>query len=108
MNLLEMLVAANKPLQKTSQGHPKRSGNPNPDTKMACKAKHDYAMEKYRTAMGSDWVTTKQIADRLGYAGAASCHGTLADYERAGLIERRHAGPGEWNRRKGYEWRWKK
>jgi hypothetical protein len=96
--LSEYGTAGNEPAYKQKCSKPMRHAN---------EAKRAQTVEKYRAAMRGEWTTTTVIARRLGYVNSASCHGTLVEYEQLGLLERRFAGEGEFNRRKGYEWRFK-
>lgn len=77
------------------------------DTNAANVARHAQTLAKYRAVMGDEWVTTRNIDARLGYA-RTSCWDCLATWEKAGIIERRKVGGNaNWNRRKGFEWRLK-
>lgn len=106
MNLLQQLEAArsrwpspvDEPQYKTTKSKPMRHAN---------EAKRAQTIEKYRQAMRGEWTTTAVIAHRMGYVNSASCHGTLVEYERLGIVERRFAKGESFNRRKGYEWRFK-
>ena len=106
MNLLQQLEAAQSrwpnpvdvPQYKEKRSKPMKHAN---------EAKRAITIQKYRDAMRGTWTDTATIARRLGYVNSASCHGTLVDYEALGLVERRFAGGEGFNRRKGYEWRFK-
>jgi len=67
--------------------------------------RHDNSLKAYREVMGDEWVPTKTIESRLGFA-RASALGTLRTWEEDKIVERRKVG-GEvnWCLRKGYEWR---
>ena len=104
MNLLQMLELANKPIVRTHVPRKPRSGNPSPKHVTANRVKHEMTLAKYRTVM-KDWLPTVIIEERLGL-NKGSVLPVLTNWERRGLVERRPIGEA-FNRRKGYEWRFK-
>lgn len=110
--LAAMLHATVTPLedrQPTNTGrYTGRSGNPNPGHKAASDAHHTYAMSRYKSVMGDEWVPTVAIESRLGTC-PSGVTGTLLSWLDKGIVERRKVGPEKsWNRRKGHEWRFVK
>lgn len=104
MNLLQQLELANKPIMREYVPRKPRSGNPSPKHVNANKAKHEKTLAKYRAVM-KDWLPTVVIEARLGM-GRGTVLAVLAKWEKRGYVERRPAGE-SFNRRKGYEWRFK-
>ena len=82
-----------------------RSGNPAPNHALANQANVEKARKRYKTVMKDEWVATKVIESRLG-RGRGTVSETLRAFKTRGELERRPAGGGTYNCRKGYEWRW--
>lgn len=108
MNLEQMLYAKVTPLseyQPTESRREKKKNAPkNPNVANANKVRHNNSFEKYRAALGQDWLTTREIEKRMKLRPRGSGT-TLTNWFRQGHLERRPAGGEEYNSRKGYEWR---
>lgn len=76
------------------------------NTNKANEVKHAEALAAYKKAIGEGWAGTRTIENRLGYSRSSSL-ATLRRYEAQGEIECRPAGGLPYNRRSGFEWRWK-
>lgn len=75
---------------------------------LGAKAQTDKALARYRAVMeGRGWMTQRQVENALGYAATVStCY--LAKLLREEHVERRNRdGAAKFDRRSGYEWRWK-
>ena len=75
------------------------------NTRDANEARKKAAIEKYRKAMGNEWLTLARIESRTGMSRGTVCELFLKWLER-GLVERRPVG-GIYCKNRGYEWRWK-
>lgn len=68
-------------------------------------AKHNQAADRYRSAMNGEWCSTRTIENRLGMS-RSSCMPNLNKWLEMGLLEKRTVGGDDnWNRMKGFEWR---
>jgi hypothetical protein len=68
--------------------------------KAANVAKTTKSQERYREALGENWVSTEQLEVKLKYY-RSSILDTLRKYEREGLVGRRSTG-----KTNALEWRW--
>lgn len=77
-------------------------------TERAWQEHTDKAVDAYRQVMqGKGWMTTLQIECALGYARTAATPFLKKLRVELGLIERRNKdGETEYQRNKGYEYRW--
>jgi hypothetical protein len=66
-------------------------------------ARHTNAVEKYRRAIGSEWLKTVEIAERLGMS-RMSIFKQLVRYTALGILERRPVSD-TYNHHTGWEWR---
>lgn len=105
MNLLDMLEQASKPVERTFKPRKPRSGNPSPKHVNANRAKHEKTIAKYKAVMRDNWLPTVVIEERLGM-GRGTVLPVLSKWEKRGIVERRPVGE-NFNRRSGYEWRFK-
>lgn len=115
MNLIDMLQATVTPLSEYKPtgtlpvvSTPLKRLSSNRNTAAANKRSHEIAVMKYRAVMGTEWCSTRAIECRLGM-GRSCCLSNLAKWVADGLLEQRIVGTlADWNRRKGYEWRFVK
>jgi predicted Rossmann fold nucleotide-binding protein DprA/Smf involved in DNA uptake len=105
MNFAQMLLATVAPLPPT-RGRTLKVFKGNTDLTPANKRKSEISVAKYKEAMGSGWIHTRAIERRMGM-GPSVAYKTLMTYESHGLVERRPTKGEPYNRRKGWEWRWK-
>ena len=105
MNLLSMLELANKPIVRTYVPRKSRSGNPSPKHVNANRAKHERTLAKYKAVMRDYWLPTVVIEERMGM-NRGTVLPVLSKWEKKGIVERRPVGE-KFNRRNGYEWRFK-
>lgn len=107
MNLAAQLQAANNsPSPTKTEDHVRQIRLRN--LALGAKAQSDKAIVRYRAVMeGKGWMTQRQIENALGYAATVStCY--LAKLLREEHVERRNRdGAKKFDRRSGYEWRWK-
>lgn len=68
-------------------------------------AQVEKARARYKEAL-KDWTKTSVLENRVGCLVTA-CNKTLRKYHALGWIERRPAGGSVYNKRYGWEWRWK-
>lgn len=108
MNFANMLKAPVTPLseyQPTCRPKKPRSGNPKPQHNKANIARVDKAVKRYKKAVGLAWISTSEVASRLGTTPPC-VQKTLAKYHAKGILERRNTGGADYYTRfKGYEWR---
>lgn len=105
MNFAQMLAAKVTPLSDHTPGF-RRVTNPKPV--QASESHHAKTIARYRAVMGDDWLATKDIENRLG-VGRSCITDTLLAWLAKGIVERRKPCPDrEWNRKRGYEWRFSK
>lgn len=97
----------NRPVRKPP---PKPARNPNQtnNIKLAHWGQTRKATLRYKAAMyGKGWMSTAHVEFSLGYA-ATTANPFLAKLLKLGRIERRPRGGAEkYNRRMGWDWRWK-
>ena len=105
MDLIQQLYTTVTPLRDVVVVDEHRRTRHDNTTTVAVEVRHQQTVTKYRNAMGSDWVSTKTITDRLGY-GRYAIYDTLHSWETLKILERRKVG-GEkgWSMKRGYEWR---
>jgi hypothetical protein len=99
MNLLKQLEAA-----KPWGGPVVCRNHNNHNTGPANAAKAAQAWEKYKAAIGDGWASTRDVECRLG-VGRSCVFKVLAKYYERRWLARRPAGGGEFNKRKGWEWK---
>ena len=106
MNLIDMLNAPVEPLgYRAPATNPKRTWARN--NTAANDAKRKQAIVKYRAGMGAEWCSTRTIECRLGM-GRSACLPNLNKWFAEGILEKRKTCPNpDWNRNKGYEWKFK-
>lgn len=98
MRLAQMLMMDVKPLPDTRQNTWKR------DTKTANKVVRGAAIKRYMKAIGTEWVSTCGVSDRLGL-GRQSVFKQLVLYYEMDILERRPLGGKSFSARRGWEWR---
>ena len=110
MNLLQQLELANSPPWPAAEDRvePKlryvRHGSD--ALRPANDAKHAKTVELYKSVVRSEWTATVDFENRLG-KGRSTVLPVLRHWEQMGIIECRPIGGDSFNRRKGYEWRFK-
>ena len=103
MNFAQMLAMDVKPLPD-SLGREKKKKDWERSTKEMQQAKHTKTVEKYCEAIGTVWVKTADIADRLGM-DRTSIFTRLVEYHKKGILDRRPLGGKPYNHHTGWEWR---
>lgn len=103
MNLAAQLRAAAAPQAAATAPHPRLQ-----NLLLGGKAQSAKAHARYQAVMqGRGWMTQSQIENALGYAATVST-AYLAKLLAAKQVERRNrGGAAKFERRRGYEWRWK-
>lgn len=112
MNLASYMAMTVTPLsaytppceQRQAEVQKRKAFNWKRNTGNANVAKQDQAIASYRAVMGTEWVKTRTIEDRLGYTRSSSLE-TLMKWRKEGLVARRPVGGGRLIPRVGYEWR---
>ena len=107
MSMLMLLL--DPPKVEDSSSTPRRGVKPGTYTRhvaAANKARQEQAQERYKAAMGDEWIGTNRLERRLGY-NRSSILSTLVGYAKKGLVEKRPYNNEPFNCRKGWEWKWK-
>lgn len=104
MNFAQMLMQDVQPLPDTRDPARHKRKNTWTDVDKLHTARHLEAVGRYKEAVGPDWRKATIIAKRLGMSRDAIFK-QLITYTEQGILEQRPAGGGEFNRRKGFEWR---
>lgn len=95
-----------KNLQKEKQKMPQGFAHGN--CVAANVAKREQAIARYKVAMAGEWCSTRTIENRLGMS-RSSCTPNLNKWLGLELLEKREVGGDtNWNRMKGFEWRFAK
>ena len=102
MNFAQMLAMDVKPLPDTLGREKTKDWER--DFKTMQKVKHTKTVEKYCEAIGTAWVKTADVADRLGM-DRTSIFTRLVEYHKKGILDRRPLGGKPYNHHTGWEWR---
>lgn len=102
MNFAQMLMMDVKPLPDTLGRTEKKDWKRSTDAMH--KARHSGTVERYCEAIGPEWTSTADVADRLGMA-RTSIFTRLGEYHKKGILERRPFGGKPYNHHYGWEWR---
>jgi hypothetical protein len=102
MRLIDQLILANKPPAPTPPEEKKKTWVRN--NKNANVAKSEQAWARYSAAIGTEWTGTTTVESRLKTNQGVASKMLMLYYGR-GWLDRRPAGGGKFNRRKGWEWK---
>ena len=108
MRLADYLMTKVVPLAEVKpEAAPKRQYHRNGSSalKPANDIKHEKTVALYKTVVREEWTSTVEFENRLGKSRSTAMP-VLKRWEQLGIVERRPVGE-EFNRSKGYEWRFK-
>lgn len=105
MNFAQMLATRVTPLSEvtpSSKLPPERKPVAVALSKTTNRTRHDHAMKRVRTVLGTEWRSTSALGIALNMSNAGNLLPTLRKWHKQGLIERRlcHTNP-----KGGYQWR---
>lgn len=107
MNFAQQLIAASSGTKHVTMSEDKKRSWQRA-TELAHAQHTANAVDRYRVVMqGKDWLTTYNVECLLGY-GRTVARGFLFKLVELGFVERRNRGGAKtFNRRHGYEYKWK-